>query len=156
MKTQKPCLIAAIVCLLALFASGFAYAQPPLPDIIQDFCREVLLDSNDAQDELDEANRDARDCAGEFNDCQSGLFNNNAATCVEKYLDCGDDALRDANQSCSTFSRQFGDAYEDALRQARRQGAGVERRFQTWIENNSDVCLLPAVNVAVRCTGVDN
>ncbi len=156
MKTSRLLVVALSVCLAAVFFSGSAYADPPLPEIIADFCEEVSLAAADTQEELFEAKFDAAGCGGGYGDCRAGLFNNDLATCIARYVDCGDEALGEAANACSDFSEELIDAYDDALRRARREGPGVERRFQDFIENSSEVCLAPAVNVATRCAEFPN
>jgi hypothetical protein len=154
MKKSRLLVVALSVCLAAVFFSGTAYADAPLPEIIADFCEEVSVAAADTQEELIEARINAAGCGGGYADCRAGLFNNDPATCIVRYVDCGDEALEEATNSCSDFSEELGDAYADALRKARREGPGVERRFQKFIENQ-DACLQPAVDVAISCAGVD-
>ena len=137
---------------LAVFISGAAQAEPPLPQIIVDFCESVLLQSSEAGEELNEARNDLQDCPMEFTDCGSGLFNKDVVSCLVDYADCTENARRDADQACSVFSKRLSDAYEDALRQSRRNG--VEDRFQRWIQNRGQECLTPAVIVADTCAGI--
>lgn len=154
MKLQQLLTIAAGGCLLAVFVPTSAQAQAPLPGIIEDLCDEIALEADEANDELNEAERDLRDCPLEFDDCLNGLFNDDPVSCTVDYLDCAGDANRDVAQACERFGRRLNDAYEDALRAARREGPGVERRLQRFIDGDSQArqeCGRPAIQVAVRC-----
>lgn len=157
MKLQQSLTIAAAGCLLAVFVPASAQAQAPLPGIIEDLCTEIALEADEANDELGEAERDLQACPAEFDDCQSGLFNSDPVSCTKKYLDCAGDANRDVAQACERFGRRLEDAYDDALRAARREGPGVERRLQRFVDGTSQArreCGRPAVQVAVRCAGL--
>jgi hypothetical protein len=152
MKLEQLLTIVAAGCMLAVFVPVSAQAQrAPLPEIIQDFCREVALDSDHADRRLDDADQDAANCPGEFDDCQERIFNDDVVSCLVDFADCTSDANEDEAEVCGEFSEELEDAYDHALREARREGPGVERRFQEFIDNRSDQCLQPARNIVFRC-----
>ena len=155
MKAQKPCLIAAIVCLLVLFVSGFAYAET-LGEITAEFCAEVQDDAIDAVGELADGAGDLGECIEEYADCRDGrgIFGEDSLPdCLEEGLRCTKFANRDTFQACEEFTSEFGRAYERAWRQATR--SDVENEFQLWLHSPaSDECLQPAERIAGVCAGV--
>ncbi len=157
MKAQKLLVIAASVCLLAVFVAGFAHAEPPLPGIIADFCQETLEDTEEAAEEISEAANDLADCPQEFNQCEGGIFNDDPAACIVEFLNCMSRARRDLNQACNDFQREFERNYNDALAATRLYPPGVERRFLKWAASEaSAVCFAPAEAVALLCAQVPN
>ncbi len=153
MKYQILPVMAALVCLLTVLFSGTAYAQNSPLDIALDFCEDVENASNEAGDDLDEAVGDLLDCPVEFDDCQSGIFENSAASCISEFIECTSDSYKDAQQICSVFERKMGDAYEDALRNARWFGPDKEKAVQTLLADPlRQQCFAPAVGVALLCS----
>jgi hypothetical protein len=154
MKAQKPCLIAAIVCLLVVFFSGFAYAES-LGEIIDEFCIEVLEDSVDALEEEREASADLVECVDEFANCvDGGLFGGDSVPeCINEGFQCTSFAQRDQLQACDHYASDFELAYDRAVRQAIR--SDVENGFQLWLNSPaSQECLRPAVTVSAVCAEV--
>ena len=157
MKSQKLIVIAAIVCLLAVFVSGPAYAQEDLPEIIIEFCEEILNDAEKANRDLDKANEDGGKCRGDFVDCRTGEgfgTSNSLVECLDESTTCTNRAIEDKLKACSEFSEDLEDAYEDAARRADRKD--VEEEFEEWLETPSAArryCLLPSIQVFRRCTG---
>ncbi len=82
MKYQILPVMAALVCLLTVLFSGTAYAQISALDIALDFCEDVERAGNEAGDDLDEAAGDLLDCPVEFDDCLSGVFENQPVSCI--------------------------------------------------------------------------
>jgi hypothetical protein len=159
MKTQKLLVIAAIVCLLAVFVSGSAYAQPPLPRIIVAFCQEVDGLALEAGDELGEATRDLAECIDEFQDCRGGrgIGNDPLVECLNDGNRCTSRANNEQQRACDEFRVEFKDAYNDALRQARFNGVGdkFEDFFDTRSGRRQD-CLRPAIQASRACAGLND
>ncbi|UCC14928.1 MAG: hypothetical protein JSW21_02975 [Gammaproteobacteria bacterium] len=151
MQTQKLLESIAVAVFFAAAATAPAHAAS-LEEIIAEFCGEVAFAAVDAGEELAEAKEDLEDCPVEFDDCLSGFGVNDPVRCTSRYLDCSDDANRDAVRACETFNRRLEDAYEDALRRARREGGtGTEKNFQRWLLTQGEECLQPAVLVGDLC-----
>ena len=153
MKIQKLLVIAAIVCLLAVFVSGSAYAGPLRP-IKNEFCQAVAILAADATDELIEATADVADCLVEFDDCRSGRFGRDLENCINEYNRCNRFANRDQQQACDKFREEFADIYDDTLRQS--GFLNLEFRFMRWANSNVKAreCLQPAIDMYLLCGGV--
>ena len=151
MKIQKLLVIAASVCLLAVFVSGPAYARSPL-EIAQEFCDEVDDAAEEATEELAEAAGDLQECREDVQDCSGGFINREPVECIRDFNQCVDRAYEDAAQACRAFQRRLEDAYDDALRRARRQNQRTERRVQTLLANRlREECFAEAVAISRRC-----
>jgi hypothetical protein len=141
----------ASAALLAVFFSGPVQAQ--VEDVIDDYCREVARDADEAVDELEEGQRDLEDCVVEFEDCLNGIFSDDPVDCIQEYSSCISFGQRDQVQVCAEFLREFKFATRDALRTARRKD--VEAEFFVWFYSSaSDECLDPAKGVALVCAGI--
>ena len=153
MKYQILPVMAASVCLLTVLFSGTAYAQNSALDIALEFCEDVEKAGNEAGDDLAETAGDLQDCPVEFDDCQSGLFQNSTASCISDYIECSSDAYQDAQQICNVFEKKMVDAFEDALRDARWHGPNREHDVQTLLATTlRQQCFAPAVVVADLCS----
>ena len=156
MKTQKLIVIAAIVCLLAVFVSGPAYAQGGLPKIIAEFCEEIDKDAEKANDDLDKANENRGECREDFVDCRTGGglgTANSLFECLEASSTCTKRAIEDKLKACSEFSEDLEDAYEDATRLTSRKD---EKAFEEWLDTPGPErrnCLLTSIQVFRRCVG---
>ena len=152
MKYQILPVMAASICLLTVLGSGTAYADTALDDAL-DFCDDVQEAASEAGDELGEAAGDLQDCAVEFDDCQSGLFQNSTASCISRFIGCTDRAHEDAGQACKFFAKRMVDAFDDALRDARWFGPEKEHAVQTLLATTlRQQCFAPAVVVADLCS----
>ncbi len=158
MKYQTLSVMAASVCLLTVLVSGTAYAQQSPLDNAMEFCGEVQEAANEAINELDEAAADLQDCPVEFDDCQDGIFENSAASCISDFIQCTGNAYQDAVQACSVFETRMTDAFEDGLRRARWFSQQNEHDVQTLLADPlREQCFGPAVEVATLCSeGLDS
>jgi hypothetical protein len=150
MKTKKLLVIAASVCLLAVFVAGSAYAQ--VAEIIADYCEEVGQNVTTTLNELDDASGDLQDCSVELDDCLSGLFQRDPVKCIRDYSQCINFGENDQRQACQAFLLEFGNDTRRALRSADRQD--VEEEFLLWLNGDStgrNECLNPAQATAFVC-----
>jgi vacuolar-type H+-ATPase subunit I/STV1 len=162
MKNQKLFIIAAIVCLLAVFSFGFAYAQDEesaeLNEIIAEFCDDIQKAANEAGDELDEASRDQDDCRDEFRECRTGSGFGEAESlveCLNEGNTCVSRVKRDQAEACEEFTEDFEDAYEDAFRDADQADVddGLEEFFSTPTPERNG-CLATSIQVIRVCAGL--
>lgn len=156
MKTIKLFFVSMTMLALTGLTPAAAQREPPAREIFNDFCEEILQESMNTADRLDNAREDKAECAAELRDCPEGFFNDDPVSCLVDLLECSGNAEGDAVEACGNFSESLADAYSDALRKARREGPGVERRLQRLIDSNrGDRCLAPAQLVTDRCAETD-
>jgi hypothetical protein len=157
MKLHKLYTVAAAVFFVAIFSAQAAQADPPLRDIIEEFCDDVIRISAQTLDDVSEAANDLQSCASDYRDCQFGQLSNGPVSCLIESVDCAQRAQRDSNQACISFASQLGNTYEDALRNARRNGPGVERRFQAFLLTDLGAqCLQPADTAGSTCAALSD
>jgi hypothetical protein len=151
MKLMKLFSSAAVACLLAGFLPGSANAG--LPEIIIDYCAEIVEGAEEGGDELSEATNDLQDCYPEFNDCISGFFGRGPVECIGKYSQCINRGENDVGQACNDFLREFQGDTRRAERAARKER--VKDEFQNWFYNGpgNEECLAPSLGVAALCAG---
>ena len=153
MKLIKPFKSAKVVFLLAVFLPGAAYAQ--LPEVIADYCADVLQNSESTLRKLDDATSDLLNCANDYNDCGTGLFGDDPVDCISDYKQCISRGNREQDQACNTFLTDLRSDTRAAERRADR--AGVEDGFLLWFNNNwndPNSCLAPARTVSLLCAGL--
>jgi sugar-specific transcriptional regulator TrmB len=127
MKTQKLIVIAAIVCLLAVFISGSAYAQAA--EIIAEYLEEFQENSNETLRELENISRDLRQCFDEFEDCTDSFGRDKTLVeCLSDFIPCTREESTDKQRTCTQFLREFRGDFRRSSRDARR--AGVEEQFK--------------------------
>lgn len=158
MKTQKLIVIAAIVCLLAVFLAGPAYAQDEAEEIWAEFCEEIEHDADKALEDLADANDDLAECLPDFRECRTGEGFGRADSlveCLDEGNTCTSRANDDKEKACSEFAEDLEDAWKDAMRQADLND--VEDEFEDILEDpaNPDLreCLRPAERVFSVCAG---
>ena len=154
MKPVKLFKSAAVVGLLAVFLPGTAYAQ--LGEVIADYCEEVLQNSESTLFKLEDATSDLLDCAEDYNDCGTGLFDDDPVDCISDYRQCIGRGNREQDQACNTFFNDLRSDTRSAERRADR--ADVEDGFLLWFHNNWDEesCLTPARTVSSLCAGLSS
>jgi hypothetical protein len=155
MKFQKKFTPAAAACVLALFLPAPAYAQ--LAEVIADYCAEVLQNSDSTLFKLEDATSDLVDCAEDYNDCGTGLFDDDPVDCISDYRQCISRGNREQDQVCDTFLNDLRSDTRTAERRADR--ADVEDGFLAWFHNNWDdenSCLAPARTVSSLCAGLSS
>ncbi len=155
MKTYPLLVIAASVCLLAVLISSPAVSQDTdsLENIQDDFCEEVKVTANEANDELCEAKLDLTECIEEYPLCIDRAIETQAE-CLEEAYQCAGLATDDAQDSCDEAGLEFKDTYEDALRRADRND--VEDEFLAWLgTEEGKACVQPAVDTFNVCAGTE-
>jgi hypothetical protein len=90
MKFMKPFIGAVSALALTAFLPGTAQAQ--LPEVIADYCEEVLQNADSTLFKLEDATSDLLDCADDYNDCGTGLFDDDPVDCISDYRQCIDPA----------------------------------------------------------------
>ncbi len=153
MKLIKLFKTTTVLCLLAVFIPGVAYAQTA--EIIADYCAEVLQNSDSTLFKLEDATSDLLDCANDYNDCGSGLFDDDPVDCISDYRQCISRGNREQDQVCNTFLNDLRSDTRTAERRADR--ADVEDEFLFWFRNNwndPNSCLAPAKTVSSLCAGL--
>ncbi len=151
MKTLKLNVIAASVCLLAVFISGPAQAQEV--GIIADYCAEIEQNVADTLEELRAASRDLEECSDDFNACLSGrgLFDD-PVDCIQDSRRCNRFGENGQRQACHAFVLEFGNDTRRAMRSAERQDVEVE--FLSWYFGDSpgrNECINPAEVTSELC-----
>ena len=127
MKTQKLIVIAAIVCLMAFFISGSAYAQAE--EIIDEYLGEYQENVNETLRELENTSHDLRQCFDEFEDCTDPFGKDQELVqCLGDFIPCTREESTDKQRTCTQFLREFRGDFRRASRDARR--AGVEEQFK--------------------------
>ena len=156
MKPFTLLVIAAAVCLLAVLVSSPAVSQDndALENIQDDFCEEVKVNANEANDELCEAERDLTECIEELPLCIDRAIETQAE-CLNEAYQCAGFATDDADDACDEAALEFEDAYEDALRRADRND--VEDEFLAWLATEEGkACVQPAIDTYNVCTGSED
>ena len=153
MKFQKLFTNASAICLLAVVLPGPAYAQ--LAEVIVDYCEEVLQNSESTLFKLEDATSDLLDCANDYNDCGTGLFDDDPVDCISDYRQCISRGNREQDQACNTFLNDLRSDTRTA--ESRADRADVEDGFLLWFHENWDdpaSCLAPARTVSSLCAGL--
>ena len=138
---------------LTVFLPASAHAQ--LAEVIADYCEEVLQNSDSTLFKLEDATSDLLDCADDYNDCGTGLFDDDPVDCISDYRQCISRGNREQDQACNTFLTDLRSDTRSAERQADR--ARVEDEFLLWFYANwddPDSCLAPARTVSSLCAGL--
>ena len=144
------------VCLFIALLPESAQAQDSMGQVKTEFCEDVSSASNEALDDLSEATADLADCAVEFEDCGSGVFNSNPASCLVEFLQCTSEANQDQGNACEWFARRLGSTFLEAMRDARQVDPEKgEQRFLNFLDrNNGQQCLEPARLTASLCAAL--
>ena len=159
MKFQKLIVIAASLCLLAVFVTGPAYAQDRIEamEIWDEFCEEIVNDAEKAFRDLADANDDLDKCFPDFVDCRTGEGFGRADSLVDCLADgntCTSRANEDEAKACSEFAEDLEDAWKDALRRADiKDVEGALERYLNDPNPTLGVCFRPARQVFRVCAG---
>jgi hypothetical protein len=150
-KIKEEVMYKAILVTILFVLPGSAHAE--LLGIIDEYCTELAQATEEAVRELGNASRDLGECVDEFDDCLGGLFDKDPVKCIRDYGQCIQFGNNDLNHTCTEFLHEFRRETKQAERKADRED--VEDEFLLWIQSeHSDVCLAPAVDVAVLCAGI--
>jgi hypothetical protein len=142
MKIQKLLVIAASLCLLAVFVSGSAYAQDELDQIIAAYLAEFTENSATTLDEVQDISRDLQQCFDRFEDCSDSFGRENEVVeCLGDFISCVRREGRDKDRECSRFLREFRGDYRRASRDARREGVEEEFKESPAVQNTVAVAL---------------
>ena len=124
-----------------------------LDDIVINYCEEVLRNVEDTFRGLENAAQDLSRCDDKLDDCTSGVFGGNPASCFADFGRCVADGSTDAQRECSEFSREMTEDTRHAERQSYRDG--VSGSFEAWFRraySDPNSCLAPARETAALCT----
>jgi hypothetical protein len=153
MKTFR--LLPVLITVMGLNIASLPSAQASdLGDIITNYCEEVGANVDDTLRGLENAAQDLSRCDNKLDDCTSGVFGSNAASCFVDFGSCIVDGGEDAVRECSEFTRELAEDTRHAQDRAARDGVG--REFEQWFIRafaNSGSCLAPARQTSVVCSG---
>lgn len=114
----------ALAFVLFLPASA-AHAQ--LLDIIDEFCADVGIITDDFVDEIGTARSVLQVCFADYIDCQGPALDLGSSECIGDFRRCSERANRKAEASCSDFQNDYRREFDESLTDAVE--AGVEDGF---------------------------
>lgn len=94
-------------------------------EIIQQFCDDVGMDTDDFVDDVDQAKIDLQACFDDLGDCQ-GSVDSGPSPCLGNFRRCTERANTDKEQACSDFQNDVRGAFDEALADASQQGLADE------------------------------
>jgi hypothetical protein len=148
-------LFAILFVVMGLNLASLLSAQADeFDDIIVAYCDEVLRNVDDTVNGLGNAAQDLSRCDDKLDDCGSGVFGGNPASCFADFGRCIVDGSEDAKRECNEFTRELTEDTRHAQNQAAREG--VSRDFETWFRRafvDSGSCLAPARETSALCSG---
>jgi hypothetical protein len=148
-------LFAILFMVMGLNLASLLSAQADeLDDIIITYCDEVLRNVDDTVNGLGNAAQDLSRCDNKLDDCASGIFGGNPASCFADFGRCIADGSEDAKRECNEFTRELTEDTRHAQNQAAREG--VSGQFVEWFKGafvDSESCLAPARETSVVCSG---
>ncbi len=149
-------LLFATACLFIVLLPESVRAQDSMGEVKTEFCADVSEESNEALDDLGEATFDLADCAVEFDDCGTGLFDSDPASCLVDFFHCTAEANQDQQRACDFFARRLENTFEEAMQDARQvDSENGEKRFLLFLNRrNGQQCLEPAKLTATVCAGL--